>query len=137
MNLGNLISEQQLQDAIADLARTYGWMVAHFRPAKTEKGWRTAGQYDAVGFPDLTLAKGGTVAFIECKSTIGSLSEDQRQWFSAIFNNGKNKNCFYMLARPVDWEDGTIEGFLKEIDPCNNFEPLQSKSTGEGVKVGG
>jgi hypothetical protein len=51
------VSERELQDWIVAAARLLGWRVAHFRPAWTEKGWRTAGSYDAQGWPDLVLGQ--------------------------------------------------------------------------------
>jgi hypothetical protein len=38
------------------LAVIYGWLHVHFRPAKTERGWRTPGSGELLaGWPDLTL----------------------------------------------------------------------------------
>ncbi|MGZ4317386.1 MAG: hypothetical protein ACXVRS_16380, partial [Gaiellaceae bacterium] len=45
----------ELQDAIVQAAHLAGWHVAHWRPAQTAHGWRTPCQYDAKGWPDLTL----------------------------------------------------------------------------------
>lgn len=49
------MTENELMDKVVDLAHTLGWKAAHFRPARTEQGWRTACQYDAKGYPDLHL----------------------------------------------------------------------------------
>jgi len=56
--LARAMTEQQLLDAIVQAAKLHGWMVAHFRPALTAKGWRTPMQGDP-GFPDLVLARKG------------------------------------------------------------------------------
>ena len=46
------MNEAQFTARVIDTARPYGWLVTHFRPAKTEKGWRTPLQGDS-GFVDL------------------------------------------------------------------------------------
>jgi VRR-NUC domain len=91
--------------AVIDLARVYDWRVAHFRPAQTAHGWRTAMQGDK-GFPDLTLAWNGWVLFVELKSDDGRLTPDQEAWASAL------GDAFY-LWRPRHWHDGTIEAVLR------------------------
>ena len=73
------MTEQQLLDAIVQAAKLHGWMVAHFRPALTAKGWRTPMQGDP-GFPDLVLARKGEVLFLELKSQKGRMTEAQTAW---------------------------------------------------------
>ena len=51
------ISEDDWQQTIIDCLRQFGWTVAHFRAAKTEKGWRTPVQADGKGFPDIIALK--------------------------------------------------------------------------------
>jgi hypothetical protein len=41
------MSETDLQRTIIDACKIYGFKVSHFRPAKTERGWRTPVQGDA------------------------------------------------------------------------------------------
>jgi len=77
------MSEQQFTDAVIELAQYRGWRVAHFRPARTIKGWRTAVQGDK-GFPDLVLARNGVVLFAELKTQRGRVAKDQEKWFDAI-----------------------------------------------------
>ena len=36
------ISETEFKDQIIQFAKLHKWRVAHFRPAQTAKGWRTA-----------------------------------------------------------------------------------------------
>lgn len=78
-------TEQQLQDAIARFAQMHGWLVAHFRPARTrilEDGreiWATPLSYDGRGFPDLVLVRDRVVA-IEVKSRTGKPTTEQRLW---------------------------------------------------------
>ena len=105
------MSEAQLQDAIVELAGMLGYMVAHFRPAKTEKGWRTAGSYDAAGFPDLVLAGRSRVLFIECKSDRGRVSMEQAEWMDQLeWTPGE-----VYLWRPEHWNSGEVERILKGV----------------------
>lgn len=76
-------SEADLQAFAVDYLRMRGWLVAHFRPARTDDGWRTAGSYDAKGFPDLAIARGGVVRLIEVKGPKGRLTRDQHAWLDA------------------------------------------------------
>jgi hypothetical protein len=81
--LHRAMTEDELQSAIIKAARLRGWMVAHFRPAKTEKGWRTPVQGDA-GFPDLVLARNGRVYFLELKRLGKTATPAQAAWIEAI-----------------------------------------------------
>lgn len=78
------ITEATYQEAIIQIARLYGWRVAHFRPAMTKDGWRTAVAADGKGYPDLTMVKPGRLIFAEIKSEKGKLSEDQANWIDAF-----------------------------------------------------
>lgn len=73
------MNEAEFQQAVIDIAKLRGWRVAHFRPARTAKGWRTPVQGHA-GFPDLVLARRGRVLFIELKSDKGRITADQLAW---------------------------------------------------------
>lgn len=77
-------TEAQFATWVIALARTRGWRVAHFRPARTEKGWRTPVAADGAGFPDLVLARRGEVLFAELKSNTGRLSKAQQDWDEAL-----------------------------------------------------
>ena len=78
-----MTTEASVQSVAVDYLQTRGWLVAHFRPARTERGWRTPGQYDAQGFPDLAIARNGVVDLIEVKSGRGRISEHQTRWLEA------------------------------------------------------
>jgi len=79
--------EAEMVDSLIEIAQALGWRVCHFRPARTEKGYRTALQGDA-GFPDLVLARNGVVHIWECKMEHqgfrGRLSPAQRAWMDAL-----------------------------------------------------
>ena len=78
------MTEQELMDKVVELARTVGWRVAHFRPARTQHGWRTACQYDAEGWPDLFLVHpdAGDKLAVELKvwARRNDVSDAQRHW---------------------------------------------------------
>jgi len=96
-------TEAELQDAIIEAAHIYGFRVAHFRPALTTKGWRTPVSADGKGFYDLVLAKPGRIIMVECKSTNGTLSDDQQKWRDAVWGA-----CEYYCWRPDDWCSNVI-----------------------------
>jgi hypothetical protein len=75
--------EKDFTDNVVQLAKTLGWRVAHFRPARTKHGWATPMQGDK-GFPDLVLAKQGRVVFAELKSRTGKPTVEQRDWLGAL-----------------------------------------------------
>lgn len=97
MNLP-LVSEDVFLGMVLDLANLRGWLAAHFRPAKTERGWRTAVQADGAGFPDLVLVR-DRVIYAELKSEKGSLSSAQGIWMLALEKAGQEIYCW----RPSDW----------------------------------
>jgi hypothetical protein len=89
-----LMNEGQFTRTVVDIGRTYHWRVSHFRPALTEKGWRTPVQGDK-GFPDLVLARNNVVIIAELKVGRGKLTPDQELWRDALGE-------VYRLWRPVD-----------------------------------
>ena len=93
--------EDELLQRVLLLAKAYGWRTAHFRPARTASGWRTAVGGDGVGFTDLVLVR-ERVVWIELKSQTGVQSPDQKEWAAALLAAGEE----YYLWRPSDL--GTI-----------------------------
>lgn len=75
--------ESDFQRTVIEMAQRLSWRVAHFRPAQTEKGWRTPVAADGKGFVDLVLVR-DRVLFVELKTDKGKLSLDQEQWRRAI-----------------------------------------------------
>ena len=65
---------------VIQVAELYGWRWAHFRPARTSKGWRTpaSGPLGA-GWPDLVLTRerDGRMVLVELKVDDGRVSDDQ------------------------------------------------------------
>lgn len=110
------MTEYEFQTEVIRTARQLGWMVYHARPAMTSKGWRTAGQGDAAGFPDLVLARAGEVLLVELKSETGRLTGAQRRWLEAAGGE---------VWRPSDWD--------RILDALNgNHGALRDPREGEG-----
>lgn len=75
--------EKEFQRDVIRLARTLGWRVAHFRPARTSKGWRTPVAADGAGWPDLMLVRDRLVA-AELKTGSNRLTPEQADWIDAL-----------------------------------------------------
>jgi hypothetical protein len=101
--------EKELSANVVDLAHLFGWQVAHFRPAQTNKGWRTPVGADGQGYPDLTLVR-DRVVYMELKVGYGKLTPHQAEWGARLLAAGAE---WYEL-RPSDWADGTIEAILRK-----------------------
>ena len=93
--LNSDISEKELLAMVVELAQRCGWLAAHFRPAMTQHGWRTAVQGNA-GFPDLVLVRGKRLIFAELKSEKGKLTEEQSAWINDL------RGCHIL---PLGWEE--------------------------------
>jgi VRR-NUC domain len=95
-------SEKGFQAAVVQLARLRGWLVAHFRPARTARGWRTPVQADGAGFCDLVMVRprDRRVLFAELKSDRGLLTPAQAQWIQALFGTGAEVHIW----RPADMD---------------------------------
>jgi hypothetical protein len=78
------VTEDEFQSAVIELAQRLGWLVAHFRPARTEHGWRTAVSGDGLGFPDLVLVRNTRLLFVELKSERGRVRPEPALWLAAL-----------------------------------------------------
>ena len=105
------VTEAQLQAAVIDLAHLCGWLVAHFRPARTQQGWRTPVSADGAGFPDLVMVRGDRLVVAELKAKRGRVSPDQQAWLDAF---SQVPSVEVHLWRPSDWD--TIEATLTRKD---------------------
>jgi hypothetical protein len=94
------VSEAAFQDQVIQLAHVYGWRVAHFRPAQTSKGWRTAVAADGKGFPDLVLVRDRLIV-AELKARTGRPTPEQHAWLEATARAGVET---YMW-RPADLDE--------------------------------
>lgn len=93
-----------------DLCKLLGLYVHHCRPAKTDKGWRTAIQGDA-GFVDLVICGQADVLFRELKSATGKPSTAQAAWIGRLHTAGANVDIW----RPGDLAIGRIERELRAV----------------------
>jgi hypothetical protein len=92
------ISEAGWQQIVMDTARVYGWLAAHFRPAKTQTGrWITPMSGD-VGFPDLVLCRRGEVIVAELKRQRTKPTPGQVRWLAELGGHGR-------LWRPQDFPE--------------------------------
>lgn len=107
------ISERELQDAVADVARTLGWRVFHSRPARTSKGWRTPVQYDGKGYVDLTLVHEGRgrLIFAELKSDKGRTTPEQDAWLAGLERVAETVPDVVSVHvwTPADWPTAIVE----------------------------
>ena len=101
--------EADLQKAVIDLARVLGYRVAHFRPAQTKYGWRTAVSGDGAGFPDCVIVGHGRVLYRELKCGRNTLSDEQAGWLEALREAGADAGVW----SDSDWFSGLIEAELR------------------------
>lgn len=107
------MTETEFTDRVVQTAKLFGWLVTHFRPAKTAKGWRTAVQGDT-GFVDLVMARAGVVIHAELKVGRKRPRPDQISWGHAIGDT-------YRLWYPDDWDDILAE--LRTRRPTASADP--------------
>jgi hypothetical protein len=83
-------SEKQHQAAIIELARRFGWHVAHFHDSRRQITDRRTGEPrligdgDAQGFPDLVLVRREHLIFAELKAQNGCVKPEQQVWLDAL-----------------------------------------------------
>jgi hypothetical protein len=105
--LATEILEKEWQAQVIDAAHLFGWKIAHFRPAKTERGWRTPVQADGKGFPDLVLlhpAK-GKMLVRELKAEKGRMRPEQTAWLEWFAACGVDSDIW----RPSDFDRMMVE----------------------------
>lgn len=103
------MSETQLQSAIIEMAKLFGWLYYHTYDSRRS----------ASGFPDLVLVRGRRLIFAELKSDTGTVSPAQRDWIGALrgarcdWPTCRSATPFEVyIWRPDDWKSGTIEHVL-------------------------
>ncbi len=101
-------SEADFSTWVEDLMHRFGYTLAHFRPARTEKGWRTPVSCDGKDFPDYIcvgpeLRDGNRRHLvIEIKSEDGEIRPGQVAWLD-LFNAVEGTEVF--LLRPSDRDE--------------------------------
>lgn len=108
--IGLPITEAQLQKAVIQLARQFGFRVAHFRKTNTPTGWRTPVAADGAGFPDVVMVGNRRVLFVEFKQNARYPKPEQRLWLDGLRESGQE----VYVWKPSQWESGEIERTLKE-----------------------
>ncbi len=111
------LTEAEFTAQVLELARLAGWRSAHFRPARTAAGWRTAVQGDGRGFPDLVLLRGAAIVAVELKVGRGKLRPEQAAWLAAFAEAG----AAAFVWRPEDWPE--IERVLSRDGGRATFGP--------------
>ena len=95
-------TEATFQQTVIDLAHYQGWTVAHFRPARTEQGWRTPVSADGKGFPDLLMIRNDMLIAAELKQGKGKLSPEQMMWLEKFSNVQQVQSHLWY---PSDWQE--------------------------------
>ena len=101
------ISEKEFTSQVLAYAKLRGWRSAHFRSARTAKGWATPVQGDGKGFPDLVLVRGEKVIIAELKVGKNKATKEQAEWLTAFAD--ANLECY--VWRPEQWAE--IEEVLR------------------------
>jgi hypothetical protein len=94
--------EASFQSVVVETARLAGWRVAHFRAAKTSKGWRTPVTADGAGWPDLVLVRPPRLIFAELKSERGEVRPNQTEWLDVLRLLPAAETY---LWRPSNWDE--------------------------------
>jgi hypothetical protein len=94
------LSEDQWQQQVIELAQLYRWRIHHCRPAQNSRGQYSTPIQGDPGFPDLVLARGGRVLFIELKRNSGVLTDHQQAWRDVLLG-GVEWFCW----RPRHWPE--------------------------------
>ena len=107
------MTESELQGVIVRMAEDKGWMVKPHDKANTSAGGgnrRAHRNGSANGFPDLVLARDGEVLFLELKTQVGKLSQEQVDWSMALPSN--SGPVHYEVIRPSDLARGRVDELL-------------------------
>lgn len=83
------MTESELREQVVSLAHALGWKVFSLPINRTVRPVK-----DAVGYPDLTLARHGRVLFMELKTETGVLTDVQFAWMREL--------PYFHVIRPSD-----------------------------------
>lgn len=92
-------TEAEFTRQVLQLAKLRGFRTAHFRPARTARGWRTPCQGQAKGFPDILFVRHSRLFVAELKVGRGQPTEEQSAWLAAFRAAGVPA----YLWRPENW----------------------------------
>ena len=109
------ISERDFSSQVESLLKLFGWHWCHFRPARTQYGWRTA-LSGHQGFPDYIATKPPKLLIFELKSEEGKVSPAQQGWLDML---AECPGVEVYLWRPSDWKSvvETLQGIKHEHRP--------------------
>lgn len=93
-------TEAAFQSRVIELAKLHGWRCIHHRPARTDKGWRTAME-GAPGWPDIFCVRGRRAIAVELKVGRNKTTLDQDAWLSALREAGIETYVW----RPEAWDE--------------------------------
>lgn len=93
------MTEAELLQQVTQLAELLGWQWVHFRPARTQHGWRTpvSGPLGK-GWPDLVLVRRDRLVWMELKVGRGKLTAEQDSVALILANTGHA----YYVVRDLD-----------------------------------
>jgi hypothetical protein len=119
------VKENELLRLVLSEFRLQGWTCAHFgnsvKYVRKGDSYMTIPDKNATGFPDIVATRLGQLLFIELKSEKGRIRDEQALWLADLrlveqqmqeANRVPDIVQVYVW-RPVDWEDGTIQGVAK------------------------
>lgn len=95
------VTEAEFTSQVLEYAIRLGWMAAHFRTARTNRGWRTAVQGKGKGFPDIIACRGGVQFVAELKVGRNVPTPEQDEWLEVFASCGVATYLWY----PKDWPE--------------------------------
>ncbi len=99
------MTEEEFQQQVIEYAHLKGWLVAHFRKARTKNGWITPVQADGKGFPDLILIRPNRLVVAELKRAGAKPTPEQRIWLEAFQNTRKAESYWWQAGDDEDWAE--------------------------------
>ncbi len=102
-------TEKEFQKSVIEMARFFGWRVAHFRTAMNSRGhYMTPVAADGKGFPDLCMARRERIVFAELKRKgIRKVAPEQAIWHEVLTRT----TAEMYVWNPLDWD--SIEQVLR------------------------
>lgn len=111
--------EREFTKTVIQMAQRFGWHVAHFPRARSDKGaYLTPVAGNAKGYPDLTLVR-ERVLWAELKIPPNGLTVEQAEWVAKLASAGQEIRVW----TPDDWPE--IERVLKERRTTATVATLQ------------
>lgn len=106
--LWDAMTEDELLFHVLELADSFGWKHYHVFEQKPYA------KRSSKGFPDVVMARGNVLIFVELKDQKGTLTKDQEVWLRLLWGMGcDGLNWPHVgLWRPEDWYRGIIEEVL-------------------------